>query len=84
MENRRVLLADNFQLNAERVLEQCDEHTKLIWICSPNSPTGAAANPSEVIMLLEMFDGIVVLDESYVDFSNRASWRSRQSMKTLL
>ena len=77
MENRRVLLADNFQLNAERVLEQCDEHTKLIWICSPNSPTGAAANPSEVIMLLEMFDGIVVLDESYVDFSNRASWRSR-------
>lgn len=77
VENRRVLLADNFQLNAERVLEQCDEHTKLIWICSPNSPTGAAANPSEVIMLLEMFDGIVVLDESYVDFSNRASWRSR-------
>ena len=77
VENRSVLLDADFQLNADRVLEQCDEKTKLIWLCSPNTPTGIAANPAEVEVLLEMFDGIVVVDESYVDFSSQLSWRTR-------
>lgn len=77
VENRSVLLDADLQLNADRVLEQCDEKTKLIWLCSPNTPTGIAANPAEVEVLLEMFDGIVVVDESYVDFSSQLSWRTR-------
>ena len=72
-----VLLNTNFQLSAERVLEQCDERTKLICLCSPNTPTGSIANPTEVVMLLELFDGIVVVDESYIDYSCQLSWRTQ-------
>lgn len=77
VEGRDVFLNPNFQLNAERVLERCDEQTKLICLCSPNTPTGNIADPSEIDMLLEMFDGIVVIDESYIDYSCQVSWRTR-------
>lgn len=77
VENRRVLLDDGFRLSAEHIVERCDEHTKIIWICSPNTPVGNTANPEEVTMLLDMFDGIVVIDESYIDFSTQPSWRTK-------
>jgi histidinol-phosphate aminotransferase len=50
-----------------------DEHTKLIWICSPNNPTGNSINLADIEMVLNNFDGIVVVDEAYINFSRQRS-----------
>jgi histidinol-phosphate aminotransferase len=57
-------------------LAACDEHTKIIWICSPNNPTGNLLDKEEIIKTIELFDGIVILDEAYSDFSNEKPLRS--------
>ncbi|MHB9055607.1 MAG: histidinol-phosphate transaminase [Paludibacteraceae bacterium] len=73
VEYRKVRLNSDFQLNAKELLNATDEHTKIIWICSPNNPTGNLMNSGEITALLELFDGIVVLDEAYIDFADRKS-----------
>ena len=73
VEFRPVQLGDDFSLPAERLLAVADEHTKLMFICSPNNPTANAFTREERVSLIEKFDGIVVLDEAYVDFSAIAS-----------
>lgn len=70
---RRVLLNDDFNLSAERLLEATDAHTKLIFLCSPNNPTGNDLESSEIKKMLERFDGLVVVDEAYNDFSDLPS-----------
>ncbi len=55
---------------------QVDEHTKIIWICSPNNPTGNAFNRQDIEMILNNFDGLVVIDEAYVNFSRQQSFIS--------
>ena len=73
---RPVLLDDNFQITADRLLQACDEHTKLVWICSPNNPTGNNLIREEIIKVIEGFDGIVIVDEAYSDFSAQQTLRS--------
>ena len=76
IEYRPVLLDENFQFHADSLLAACDEHTKIIWICSPNNPTGNLLDKEEIIKTIELFDGIVILDEAYSDFSNEKPLRS--------
>lgn len=68
-----VLLNDDFSLPVERILDAADASTKLIWICSPNNPTGNAFPKEDIIRIAEAFDGIVVVDEAYGDFSEKGS-----------
>ena len=75
VEYRPVLLDENFQITAKVLLSECDSHTKVIWICSPNNPTGNDINREEIVKVLESFDGIVVVDEAYSDFSHKRPLR---------
>lgn len=72
---REVLLDSDFQLNATRLLGVCDAHTKVIWLCSPNNPTGNCLNHSTIQRVLRKFDGIVVVDEAYSDFADQPLFR---------
>ncbi|MBO6005677.1 MAG: histidinol-phosphate transaminase [Paludibacteraceae bacterium] len=77
VEYRSVLLEDDFSLNADKVLAAVDEHTKVIFLCSPNNPTGNLLNSSEIEKILRSFDGITVIDEAYIDFASNESWTKR-------
>lgn len=68
-----VMLGDNYALPARELLEAADVHTKVMWICSPNNPTANAFDPLEIAGLARQFDGMVVVDEAYIDFSERGS-----------
>ncbi|MCD8292957.1 MAG: histidinol-phosphate transaminase [Prevotellaceae bacterium] len=72
---RPVTLGAGFSLEAERVLAATDAHTKVIFLCSPNNPTGNTLAREEVDKLLERFTGIVVMDEAYSDFSAQRPYR---------
>ena len=74
VEYRKVLLDDAFQISASRLLEATDEHTKIIFLCSPNNPTGNNLLREEIVQLLERFEGLVLLDEAYADFSDEPSF----------
>lgn len=75
VECRKVLLNDHFDIEAERLLEVCNDCTKVIFLCSPNNPTGNTLNNDEIRSVLEKFDGIVVIDEAYGEFSSQPLWR---------
>ena len=75
VECRQVLLDEHFQLQADKLLAACDKHTKVIWICSPNNPTGNSLNRDEMLKVIEQFEGIVVVDEAYIDFASQLSLR---------
>ncbi|MDR1881767.1 MAG: histidinol-phosphate transaminase [Prevotella sp.] len=74
VEYRKVLLNEDYTLNADRLLATADEHTKLIFLCSPNNPSGNLLNRDEMEKITNRFDGIVAIDEAYIDFSPEASW----------
>ena len=74
VEYRKVLLDSHFQFSARAMLEAADEHTKLMFLCSPNNPTGNLLARTEVEALLQAFDGLVVLDEAYIDFAPEAGF----------
>ena len=74
VEYRKVLLDGNFQFKAEDLLKASDENTKLMFLCSPNNPTGNNLDAKEIIALLQAFQGIVVIDEAYIDFSSQPSF----------
>ncbi|VBB43764.1 Histidinol-phosphate aminotransferase [uncultured Paludibacter sp.] len=76
VEYRKVLLNNNFQFTAEELLAKTDENTKVIWLCSPNNPTSNSLKREEIIKTVENFQGIVVLDEAYIDFSSQKSFSS--------
>jgi histidinol-phosphate aminotransferase len=71
----QVLLNDDFSLNIEEILKQSKE-SKLLFICSPNNPTGNSFPCEQLIILIENFNGIVVIDEAYIDFSSKTSFVS--------
>ncbi len=75
VEYRTVLLDDKYAFSANRLLAATDAHTKLIWLCSPNNPTGNSLDRDEMLCLIEAFDGIVIVDEAYADFSAQKSLR---------
>jgi histidinol-phosphate aminotransferase len=62
-------------MSADALLAACDDRTKVIWICSPNNPTGNNMSTQEITAVLERFDGIVVIDEAYSDFSSAPLFR---------
>lgn len=74
VEYRKVLLDDDFQFSADKLLAATDEHTKLIFLCSPNNPTGNDLLRSEIEKILCQFEGLVMLDEAYNDFSKAPSF----------
>ena len=75
VEYRGVLLNDDFSLDADRLLAAVDERTKVIWLCSPNNPTGNALQREAIERVLTEFQGIVVVDEAYADFSDARPFR---------
>ena len=74
VEARKVMLTEDFQLNLEGISEAIDKNTKLIFICSPNNPTGNSINRDDVETLLANFDGLVVVDEAYINFSRQKTF----------
>ena len=72
---RPVPLDAEFQMHADALLKACDAHTKLIFICTPNNPTGNAMQRSEIEQVLRQFEGIVVVDEAYSDFCQHRPFR---------
>jgi histidinol-phosphate aminotransferase len=77
VENREVVLNSDFQPNVKSILESVDTNTKIIFLCSPNNPTGNSFSDTVISELLDNFDGIIVLDEAYIDFSERESWLAK-------
>ena len=80
VENRKVLLNNDFQPEVKNILEQIDSNTKILFLCSPNNPTGNSFEASIVEELVQNFEGLVIIDEAYIDFSNEQSWLSRLEM----
>jgi histidinol-phosphate aminotransferase len=74
IENREVLLTDDFQPNLPGIFNKVDENTKLIFLCSPNNPTGNSFSEEKILGILNNFNGLVVIDEAYIDFSESKSW----------
>lgn len=74
IENREVLLNEEFQPNVDAILDAVDANTKIIFLCSPNNPTGNSFSDESIIRILNNFKGLVVLDEAYIDFSANKSW----------
>ena len=75
VEYRKVLLDDKFDFDADTLLGACDENTKVIFVCSPNNPTGNNLSRNQIERLLVEFQGIVVIDEAYSDFSTERPFR---------
>ena len=69
-----VPLRSDFSMNAPAVVAAVTPQTKMIFVCSPNNPSGQLIEPESVEFLLQSFEGIVVVDEAYIDFSNSPSW----------
>lgn len=76
VEYRPVLLDEQYQVHADQLLAATDANTKIIWICSPNNPTGNALHREEIEKVLTQFEGIVIIDEAYSDFSSQKTFRS--------
>jgi histidinol-phosphate aminotransferase len=73
----KVLLTEDFQLDVDAAKEGINENTKLIFVCSPNNPTGNLLNTKSIEWLLNNFSGIVVVDEAYIDFTGIQSWANK-------
>lgn len=76
VEFRKVKLDSQFDLDIEAVLSAIDEQTKVVFFCSPNNPTGNSLTRARLYQILNTFQGIVVIDEAYIDFSSEPSFLS--------
>jgi histidinol-phosphate aminotransferase len=74
VEYREALLKKNFQPDTDALLGLADKNSKLMFLCSPNNPTSNSLNREDLILLINEFNGIVVLDEAYIDFSSAGSF----------
>ncbi|MEH6762928.1 MAG: histidinol-phosphate transaminase [Aequorivita antarctica] len=77
IENREVLLDSDFQPALYEISRTADTHTKLIFICSPNNPTGNLIASEKILKLLKTFNGLIVIDEAYIDFAKEESWTTK-------
>jgi histidinol-phosphate aminotransferase len=77
IEDREVVLKSDFQPDVAAILEKIDAQTKIIFLCSPNNPTGNSFSEASVEKILKNFNGLVVIDEAYIDFSAEESWLQR-------
>ncbi|MBR4854910.1 MAG: histidinol-phosphate transaminase [Alistipes sp.] len=76
IEMREVQLGEDFSLPVDALLAECDEHTKLMFICSPNNPTGNSFPRKDILRLAEEFEGMLIVDEAYIDFAEAESLKS--------
>lgn len=74
VEVQKVPLTAGFHLRTDKILDAVDKHTKIIFICSPNNPSGNKVDRDDILYLLKKFKGIVVVDEAYIDFSDEPSF----------
>ncbi|WP_179347743.1 histidinol-phosphate transaminase [Winogradskyella pacifica] len=77
VDNIEIELESDFQPNIEEILAAAHTHTKLLFLCSPNNPTANSFKAKRIEELINEFQGIVVIDEAYIDFSKKESWLSR-------
>ncbi|MBK5270787.1 MAG: histidinol-phosphate transaminase [Bacteroidia bacterium] len=74
IEIKKIPLTENFQLDLEAIEKNIDTYTKLIFICSPNNPTGNSINRNDVEVLLNNFEGLVVVDEAYINYAKQKTF----------
>ena len=74
IENRKILLNSDFEPKVDEILATADDNSKILFLCSPNNPTGNSFSNKAVEKLLKQFNGLVVIDEAYIDFSTQQSW----------
>lgn len=74
---KEVQLSNSFQPQVEAILNVVDDSSKILFLCSPNNPTGNSFSSQSIEELLNKFKGIVVIDEAYIDFSKEKSWMDR-------
>lgn len=74
VEQQTVALTADFQIDVEAVLNATQPNTKLLFVCSPNNPSGNTMNVIAIKRILDNFNGIVVIDEAYIDFTDATSW----------
>ncbi|MEP1085514.1 MAG: histidinol-phosphate transaminase [Algoriphagus sp.] len=79
VETRKIPLTADFQLQPDLILEAVDQHTKIIFICSPNNPSGNKVHREDILRLIREFNGLVVVDEAYIDFSDEPSFTTHLS-----
>lgn len=79
IENREVLLNHDFEPDVTAILEQIDEHSKILFLCSPNNPSGNSFSEERISKLIQEFPGIVLIDEAYIDFAENESWIKKVS-----
>src|SRR5690606_11881528 len=77
IENREVLLSEEFEPRVEEIFQRIDEQSRIIFLCSPNNPTGNSFSEEKLMQILQGFNGLVVIDEAYIDFSEKESWLKR-------
>ena len=76
IEMRELQLGEDFSLPVDALLGACDQNTKLMFICSPNNPTGNSFPRKDILRLAEEFEGMLVVDEAYIDFAEAESLKS--------
>jgi len=74
IETKEVLLSPDFEIRVEETLREVSKDSKIIFLCSPNNPSGNSFSSEKIKAILDGFHGLVVIDEAYIDFSNEQSW----------
>ena len=74
VEVKKIWLTESYQIDLENVMQAIDKNTKIIWLCSPNNPTGNLLSRASIEHIIKNFDGLVVVDEAYIDFSDEKTW----------
>lgn len=74
VEIRKIPLTEEFQLQTDKILEKADAQSKILFICSPNNPSANKMNREAILKLLRRFNGLIVVDEAYIDFSDEPSF----------
>lgn len=77
IENKKIILNDDFQPNVNSILNRVNENTKMIFLCSPNNPTGNTFSEENVLRIVTEFNGLVIIDEAYIEFSDKPTWLKR-------
>ena len=71
---KEIYLTEKFQLDVEKILNAIDDDTRLLFICSPNNPTGNNMNRADIELLLNNFNGLILIDEAYINFSRQKTF----------
>ena len=69
VEVKKVSLTERFELDSEKLLKEVNDSTKLIFLCSPNNPTGNCLDTEQIVSVIRQFNGLVIIDEAYIDFA---------------